>query len=277
MPEISVVESLKPGDESKREVGRAIGGAVIFGLPMMMTGEMWWLGFYIDPERLVVLILISIPVFVGISRIIGFRESRNLADNSLDVFVAYAFGFAVSGIVLLSLGVLSLDNSAGANLTSVMLQAVPASLGALLGRSEIGSGEHDRTDERNYFDEIMVMVVGALFLALNVAPTEEVVLISYQMSAWHTLSLLIFTLLVMHIFGIVGSYASGTKYEEAPVPFFSFYAYTCVAYLVALMLSLLVLWVFGRLDHSSPGQMLAVTQVLIFPAGIGAAASRLII
>ena len=28
---------------------RAFGGAMLFSLPMLMTMEMWWLGFYMEP------------------------------------------------------------------------------------------------------------------------------------------------------------------------------------------------------------------------------------
>src|SRR5690606_7491945 len=56
-------------------LGRAIGGSIIFSLPMMMTMEMWWIGFYVDPLRLVCLILLSLPLFYRISTMIGFRNS----------------------------------------------------------------------------------------------------------------------------------------------------------------------------------------------------------
>jgi len=35
-----------------RDLGRAFGGALLFSLPLLMTMEMWALGFATEPERL---------------------------------------------------------------------------------------------------------------------------------------------------------------------------------------------------------------------------------
>lgn len=172
-------------------VGRAFGGAVIFGLPLLMTMEMWWIGYHIDPLRLLCLLLLSFPLLVGVSSIVGFTDSRLIVDNVIDVFVAYAFGFLVSALTLYLFNRLNFDQPARVNFSTIMLQTIPASLGALLGRSELGSGEHDRTEEKGRLDEIVVLAVGALVLALNVAPTDEIPMISYQMSPWHLTGLLL--------------------------------------------------------------------------------------
>ena len=257
-------------------IGRAVGGAVVFGMPLMMTMEMWWLGLFVDPLRLLVLVLISLPVLVGVSSVIGFKDSRLPLDNIIDVFVAYAFGFVVSGIVLYLFHEIGPDKAAGINFRSTMLQAIPASLGALLARSELGSGEHDRAAEKTAGDRLVVLTVGALFLALNVAPTEEIRLITYQMTPWHLLALFMVTLLIMYIFSYASSTSPKHKGRWASNSFI-YLARTCTAFVVALLTCVLMLWVFGHTDGLGPGQLLAITIVLLFPAGIGAAAARLII
>lgn len=277
MPPNDSARKMDPAMKQWLGVGRAVGGAVIFGLPLMMTMEMWWLGYYIDPLRLLSLLLLSFPLLVGVSSVIGFTDSRELIDNIIDVFVAYAFGFLVSGVALYFFNTLHLDDSPGINFNTVMLQAIPASLGALLGRSELGSGEHDRMEEKGWGDEIVVLAVGALFLALNVAPTEEIPMISYQMSSWHLLGLFITTLLVMYVFVVAGSYSEGRRGEGAPGSVSGYVYYTSVAFLVAASISLFMLWVFGRTDGLSFSSVIFNTIVLSFPAGIGAAAARLII
>jgi uncharacterized membrane protein len=52
---------------------------------------------------------------------------------------------------------------------------------------------------------------------------------------------------------------------------------TVVAYALALLLCLYVLWSFGRSDGLVIGELLMQTVVLGFPAAIGAAAARLIL
>lgn len=248
----------------------------MFGLPLMMTMEMWWMGYYIEPLRLLALILISLPVLVCVSSVIGFRESRELLDNIIDVFVAYAFGFVISFLALLLFNAIAWHNFIEINFKIVMLQTIPASFGALLARSEIGSGEHDSSVEKGSIDNLAVLAIGAIYLAFNIAPTEEIQLIAYQMNPWHLLALFITTLVVMYIFSEAGSFSPNPA-QATPKKLFIALSYTCTAFVVALLSCILMLWVFGRIDGLAFPQIVANTVVLLFPAGIGAAAARLII
>ena len=53
--------------------------------------------------------------------------------------------------------------------------------------------------------------------------------------------------------------------------------FTLVGYVLALAVSLYVLWTFGRTDGAAPATVVMATAVLAFPAAIGAAAARLIL
>src|SRR3546814_19401144 len=57
-------------------LGRAFGGALIFALPMLMTMEMWWLGFYADRFRLALLLMLNFHLLVMLSRRAGFEATR---------------------------------------------------------------------------------------------------------------------------------------------------------------------------------------------------------
>ena len=281
-------------------IGRAIGGAIIFGLPMMMTMEMWWIGFYAQPLRLLALIVVSLPLFVGLCSIIGFEETSDVWDNIIDVFVAYTVAFITTASVLLVFGVFKNDTSADAIFSMILLQTVPATLGALLARSQIGkstqtdnkgtridnrsqTSSDNQTDstekkcERSYENELIILVTGALFLAFNVAPTEEMILISYLMTPWHILALTIFTLLTMHLFSISHEQFSLDELRDFRMHRHVFFRFTLAGYLLAFIICLFMLWVFGRVDNESLGNLFNTVVVLNFPAGVGAAASRLII
>ena len=56
-----------------------------------------------------------------------------------------------------------------------------------------------------------------------------------------------------------------------------FFRFTIVGYSVALLLSLYVLWTFGRLDGAAAAEIIMAMLVLGFPAALGAAAARLIL
>src|SRR5688500_4456057 len=85
-------------------LARAFGGAVIFGLPMLMTMEMWWLGSTMDPLRLALLVLLAIPLLVGLSHVSGFEETFGVVDDTADAFVACVVGFIVAAGVLALFG-----------------------------------------------------------------------------------------------------------------------------------------------------------------------------
>src|SRR3546814_1171852 len=78
--------------------GRAAAGALIFGIPMLMTMEMWGLGFYMDRLKLLLMLAISLQFLTGLSYYSGFEptfkwrseehtsELQSLMSNSYAVF-----------------------------------------------------------------------------------------------------------------------------------------------------------------------------------------------
>ena len=144
-------------------------------------------------------------------------------------------------------------------------------------KSKDSKDKEDRKRRAGYWGELFIMMVGALFLAFNLAPTEEMVLIAYMMSDWHILGLILFTLIVMHAFVYALEFKGQASIPEG-TPFWSvFLRFTVVGYTIALLISLFILWMFGRLDGQSLNQILTAVIVLGFPAAIGAAAARLIL
>ena len=256
-------------------VGRAVGGAILFGLPLMMTMEMWSIGLHIEPLRLLSLLLISLPVLVCVARLIGFKNSRGLLDDVIDVFVAYIFAFIVSCLALFQFNILTWGADIEINFKIVLLQTIPASFGALLGRSELGSSD-DNTNERSGIDRLAVLAIGAVYFSLNIAPTEEIQLIAFQMTPWHLLALFCTTILIMHSFSASESFREHSKKLTTEDQISSLF-YTGTATVVALGASLLMLWIFGRTDGLALSQIISNTVVLFFPAGIGATAARLIL
>jgi len=265
-------------------LARAVGGAVIFSLPVLMTMEMWELGFHMSRLRLALLLVVNIPLLVGLSHFSGFEETFEPLEDVVDAFVAYAVGFVAAAIVLALFGVLRAEMSLDELVGKVALQAVPGSMGALLAQSQFGGG--DREEKRaqreggrpsGYASQLFLMAAGALFLAFNVAPTEEMVLIAHKMTAWHVLALAAVSLAGMHAFVYAlefrGQHAITPGHSEVGV----FLRFTVVGYAIALLISAYVLWTFGRLGGMDRIEATAAIVVLGFPAAVGAAAARLIL
>ena len=260
-------------------MGRAFAGALIFALPMMMTMEFWQLGSYVAPYKLALLVILMVPLLTGVSWIAGFEPNHGWFDSLVDAFVAITIAAVMSVLLLALFGIISTEMPTYEVVGKVALQTFAAGLGAGLARSQLGQGPTKVEDNRrnNYLVSLAVMSVGALFLGLNVAPTQEVEVLSYKMEGWRLICLLALTLLLMHAFVYLLSFRGAPE----PVPGATFWTlftrYTLVGYALVLIISVYLLWTFGRTNSTDFGEIASAALVLGFPSGIGAAASRLIL
>ncbi|WP_171376285.1 TIGR02587 family membrane protein [Rhizobium sophorae] len=289
---LSVATTRKDFDSSRFLAGiaRGIAGALLFALPMFMTMEMWELGFYMDRSRLFFLLIVNIPLLVILSDRIGFERTSTWRQAIRDASIAYGLGVLGSALILMAMGVLKYDQSPHEIIGIIAIQAIPASIGAMLGRSQLG-GQSDGGDdakegdsddpvherETSYAGELFLMAVGALFLNLNVAPTEEMILLSYKMTPWHGLLMIAASLAVMHGFVYALSFKGSHDLAEGMPSWHAFLRFTLPGYVIAGLISAYCLWTFHRTDDIGSTQILMAVVVLSFPGAIGAAAARLIL
>mgnify|MGYP000992911878 CR=1 FL=1 len=265
-------------------MGRGLAGALLFALPMLMTMEMWQLGFYIDREKLLLLLVLDLPLLVILSHHIGFEETFGWREDLRDAIVAYGIGIAASGLILTLFGLLKPEMPMSEIIGKIAIQAVPASIGAMFGRSQLTRDEDEECENpelrkrpASYFGELFLMSVGALFLSLNVAPTEEMILLSYKMTAWHALAAILVSIALMHGFVYAVSFEGGHELSPQTPWWHALVRFTLPGYVVALAISLFSLWIFEQVDGSALMPVVFATIVLGFPAAIGAAAARLIL
>jgi putative integral membrane protein (TIGR02587 family) len=262
-------------------LARAFGGAVLFSLPLLMTMEMWWLGFYLDRVKLLLFMVLMIPVVVALDYFSGFEETASWREDLMDGLIAYGVGLVASLVILLLFGIVDLSQPLREVVGKVAIQSVPASFGAVLANSQLaGNGdgaEQRRKEDAGYAGQLFIMTAGAVFLAFNVAPTEEMILISFVMSSWHALALIAASLLMMHGFVYASAFRGSPRVAHGTPAWSLFLRNTVVGYVVALVVSAYVLWTFGRLEHGEVSTYVMMTLVLGFPAALGAAAARLII
>lgn len=261
-------------------LARAFAGAILFGLPLLMTAEMWWLGFGIPGWKLALLLVLFFPFLVLLSWHSGFEATFSWRDDVVDALVAYAVGFFASALVLWLLGELQSGMSMRELVGKVSLQAVPASIGALLSQSQLGerdASQSTRGGVATYWTQLFIMVVGALFLAFNLAPTEEMVQVAVKLSSLATCGLILASLVAMHLFVYGAAFRGRPADHDNSSRLSVLLRFGIVGYALAFLVSAYLLWTFGRLDGLSLAPALQVIAVLGFPAAIGAAAARLIL
>jgi putative integral membrane protein (TIGR02587 family) len=267
-------------------IARGAAGALLFALPMLMTMEMWELGFYMDRTRLLILMALNVPLLIVLSDRVGFEKTATWRQAIRDASVAYCLGIIASCLILVAMGVVTSDQAPHEVIGMIAVQSVPASIGAMLGRSQLGGqSEHDDADsddplqdrESSYAGELFLMAVGALFLSLNVAPTEEMILLSYKMTPWHALLIIVASLGLMHGFVYALSFRGSHDLAEGTPGWHAFVRFTVPGYVIAGLISAFCLWTFHRTDDVGTTQVLMMIIILSFPGAIGAAAARLIL
>lgn len=260
-------------------LGRAFAGATIFSLPLLMTMEMWWLGHYLSPLMLVQFSLLNMVMLYGLSRVAGFEESHNQLDDLLDAFAAYAVAAIVSTLVLLLLGVITPDTPLREVAGKIAIQSVPASFGAMIGARLMGEGEEVESQEQwreTYQGQLFLMAAGALFLCFTIAPTEEMILIPFQITPFHALAVVLLSLLLLHaILHLVGF--PGRDERAGTSAMSEWLTHSLPGYGIAVMVSFYVLWTFGRTAGLDLPHIVTAVAILALPASIGAAIARVVV
>jgi putative integral membrane protein (TIGR02587 family) len=261
-------------------VARAFGGAVLFAFPLLMTMEMWQLGFSMSRLRLAIFIAATLPLLLGLSYFSGFERTESLAEDAEDAFVAFAVGFLASAMMLALFGMISPAMPLGEIFGKIGVQAVPAAIGAIVASKQLHADEdaaEGKESRASYPGELFLMGAGALFVAFNVAPTEEMVLIAYTMSPWHAVALALISIVLLHAFVYTVGFAGQEERPEDAGFWLTFLHFTVAGYGIALLVSLYVLWIFERTAGVSAAEIAMTVIVLGFPAALGAAIARLIV
>lgn len=231
-------------------IARAFGGAIIFGLPLLMTMEMWSLGFTVHPARLVLFLIVNLVILVGLSRFGGFEHTSTVFEDVMDALAASGVGVLASAAALALFGLLKFDMPTDQIVGMVAIQSIPSSFGAMLARKQLSAGDGSKEDDDNedhaartagYGGQLFLMMAGALFLAFNTAPTEEMILIGFKMTAWHSLALILVSLLLLHALVFAVGFAGQEQAPEGYGPGRTFFAYTIPGYGIALLVSFYVL------------------------------------
>lgn len=266
MPQQSQVHQLS------RTFGRAVGGALLFAMPVLMTMEVWRLALTVDRYRLVALVAGTVLLVAGLTWHLG-RAEAGWQASLVDAGVAFVAAAAAAGAILTVLDVLDWIRAWQDAVSVLGLALLPAAVGASYARSQLG-GTSGSSRGSGYGYELFLMVAGAVVFATSLAPTEEIVLLAAKMTPWHTLVLVGVSLALMHAFVYQLGFAGQ---EDDHGPLLSFAVFTVVGYALALTVSAYLLWTLGR--FADTGLLTVVTEsvVLTLPASLGAAAARLIL
>lgn len=286
------------GDDWRSEIKEIISGAsggFLFGIPLLYTMEVWFIGSYIDPPILLIILIVTFIIVLAINRIEGFRpqESETVPGAIAETIETLAIGLVCSTLMLVVLQRIDLQTSLSEALGKIIFEGVPFSLGVAFSRSllsedgEINLDENRDSTSSNSSNERAIVwkytladlsatAIGALFIAFSIAPTDEVTMLAASATPGWLLVVIATSLIVSYGIVFASNITNYQKRLQQPGLFQTPSGETVISYLFSLFIGMLMLWFFQKISFDEPGFIwLRYSIILGLPASIGGAAGRL--
>jgi putative integral membrane protein (TIGR02587 family) len=190
---------------------------------------------------------------------------------------------------------ITLDVSLGAALGKLIFEAMPFSIGVALANQFLRKSQDDDQDAASQqgasdddqgaqsqlnatLADIGATTIGSIIIAFNIAPTDEIPMLTAAVSPFWLLLLIAASLLISYGIVFAADFADQQQRRQQQGIFQQPLSETLMSYLVSLAAAALMLWFFQKLSVNDPWQMwLSYTLVLGLPATVGGAAGRLAI
>ena len=288
--------SKQRGDTWKQELQEIISGAsggFLFGIPLLYTMEVWFIGSYVQPPILLSIFAITFAIIFLLNRIEGFRpqESETLPGAIAETIETLAIGIVCATVMLIILDRIDFQTSLIEALGKIIFEGVPFSLGVAFSRSLLSGDSETDSDRsrsqsskdsqkkiiwRDTLADFGVTLIGALFIAFSIAPTDEIRVLAASASPLRLMIIITASLIISY--GIV--FASDlTDYQQRLQQqglFQTPQSETVISYLISLFAGMLMLCFFQKIAFGDPWFIwLRYSIVLALPASIGGAAGRL--
>ena len=283
-PVINPVEA--PWRAEALDLVRATSGGLLFGIPLLFTMEVWWTGTLTASWALLLLIVVLYVPVLLMNKTEGFRATRDVRwrDAAADAVEAVALALVIATAMLVLIREINPDTPLGAGLGKVLYESLPFCLGVGVARHLMGGGAPSDNEDAAAGEEpggstvgdLGAALVGAVFIALSIAPTDEVPMIASALTPVWVLALMAASLAVSYAIVFVAGFSNQERRQQQKGALQRPITETAVCYLIALVAAFALLWMFQRGMRPWP-DLLTQTVVLGLPAAVGGAAGRLAI
>jgi putative integral membrane protein (TIGR02587 family) len=269
---------------SVQKYSRGAVGGLLFSLPLLYTMEAWWTGFIARPLALLCLVIGTFVLLLGYNVYAGIRYDQTYREVVIDSVEEMGLGLLIATALLWLLGRITWDMTWHEIAGKVIVEAMAVAIGVSVGTAQLGGAEADvdadgeddtnRPVSDSYWGQVVIAFCGAVLLAGNIAPTEEIMVIALESTVWKLLAL---AGLSMVLGGVILYYANFVGAEHAVASNFTEICRDVVTmYAIALLAAALMLWFFGRFADPALDLWIAQTIVLGAAATLGASAGRLL-
>jgi len=270
---------------------RGVSGGFLFGIPLLYTMEVWWVGTYSSPVRMLAALSFAFVVVFLLNRTDGFRRSKHvsLVDAALESVEAVAIGLLCAAFVMLLVHEIDTRTPLQAVLGKIVFEGIPCSIGVALANQFLSAGQdggqpgdgeqsEQQPDDRLHatLADIGATAIGATIVGFNIAPTDEIPMLATAISPPRLLLVVLASLLISYTIVFAAGFSGQQQRTQQRGVFQRPLSETLVSYIVALTIAMLLLWFYQRIDFGDPWRnWLENIVVLGLPATIGGAAGRL--
>ncbi len=284
--------------ESLEEYGRGIAGGLLFSLPMLYTMEVWWRGFTVDPSVLVIYLVVTFVLLLGYNRYSGMRRDARFVEVIIDSVEEMGLGLVIAAGVLFLMGRITREMPFSEILGKIVVEAMTVAIGVSVGTAQLGGGQGDtgarpsshsdrptsgeagnkpvEPPRPNSWEQLVLGFCGAVLIASNIAPTEEIVELGIEIAPTKLVGIVALSLTVCALVLFYSGFVGSDRHVRRGEIVWTGYGIV-TTYAVSLVASALMLWFFGQLAGAGLQVIVAETVVLAFPASLGASAGRLLI
>lgn len=273
---------------------RGASGGFLFGIPLLYTMEVWWIGSYTSPQLMLVMLAVTYVIVFMLNRTDGFRQMSpdSPLQAATDSIEALALGTVCVTIILILIREITPSTPLNEDLGKVVLEGIPFSLGVALARSVLKGDQNESESEadssaekqstsrgrqgNSTFADIGATLVGSIFVAFNIAPTDEVTMLVAAVPPPWLIAIILASLIISYSIVFVAGFTTQQQRYQQQGLFQHPLTETIMSYLISLLAAALMLWFFQQLSPSDPWtSWLKNTLILGLPATIGGAAGRL--
>lgn len=277
-----------------QDIVRGASGGFLFGVPLLYTMEVWWIGSSVKMPRLILAMLLTFFIVLMLNRTAGFRKATDttLQDELMDTVEAIAIGLVCTGLMLILLREITWETALPESLGKLIYESTPFTLGVALANQFLsGENEADTSSSKsktatqhsqgtltNTFADIGSTLIGAMIIAFNIAPTDEVPMLAAAVDGLWLLGFMGASLVISYTIVFGAGFTNQPKRRQQQGLFQRPISETVMSYLVSLAAACVMLVFFDKLQWDDSWQIWLSHSILLgLPATVGGAAGRLAI
>lgn len=277
------------------DVIRGVSGGFLFGIPLLYTMEVWWIGSSVSMLRVAMAIVLTFGIVFILNRTEGFRKTgdTDVVNAAMDTVEAMAIGIVCAGFILFLLQEITLETPLNEAIGKLIYESMPFTLGVALANQFLSGkddeGGNPRASETRgakgksqqgtlnaTLSDIGGTLIGALIIAFNIAPTDEIPMLAAAVHGLWLLPIMVASLVISYAIVFAAGFGNQQKRQQQEGIFQRPLSETIMSYLVSLVAAALMLVFFDKLNAEDPWSVwLSYSILLGLPATIGGAAGRL--